>query len=116
MRALRRWTILLIVLVGLAMGVANACALQQGGALRLVLGEGGQLAAREQAHRLAQVPASLGTSCPVAASLALWEWNSVQPAARALLGAEARHPTGREARCSECLRAPAGRCIAPCPG
>ncbi|MCT8002297.1 extensin family protein [Sphingomonas sanguinis] len=33
-------------------------------------------------------PAALGVSCPVAASLALWEWNSVQPAARALLGAE----------------------------
>lgn len=33
-------------------------------------------------------PASLGVSCPVAASLALWEWNDLQPAARALLGAE----------------------------
>lgn len=33
-------------------------------------------------------PASLGISCPVAASLALWEWNAVQPAARELLGAE----------------------------
>lgn len=26
-------------------------------------------------------PASLGTSCPVAAALAAWEWNGVQPAA-----------------------------------
>ncbi|MET3436641.1 extensin family protein [Sphingomonas sp. 1185] len=33
-------------------------------------------------------PASLGISCPVAASLALWEWDSVQPAARDLLGAQ----------------------------
>lgn len=31
-------------------------------------------------------PATLGISCPVAASLALWEWNVVQPAARELLG------------------------------
>lgn len=40
------------------------------------------------ALRIDYRPASLGISCPVAASLALWEWNSVQPAARALLGAE----------------------------
>lgn len=33
-------------------------------------------------------PATLGVSCPVAASLALWEWDAVQPAARALLGSE----------------------------
>lgn len=33
-------------------------------------------------------PASLGISCPVAASLALWEWNVVQPAARALFDAD----------------------------
>jgi hypothetical protein len=31
-------------------------------------------------------PADLGTSCPVAAGLALWEWNVVQPAALARLG------------------------------
>jgi len=31
-------------------------------------------------------PAGLGVACPVAAGLAAWEWNSVQPAARALLG------------------------------
>jgi len=31
-------------------------------------------------------PAGLGTACPVAAALAKWEWDSVQPAARALLG------------------------------
>lgn len=33
-------------------------------------------------------PATLGVSCPVAASLAVWEWDAVQPAARALLGSE----------------------------
>lgn len=33
-------------------------------------------------------PATLGVSCPVAASLALWEWDAVQPAARELLGSE----------------------------
>ena len=31
-------------------------------------------------------PADLGTSCPVAAALSVWEWNVVQPAARRLLG------------------------------
>lgn len=31
-------------------------------------------------------PADLGTSCPVAAALALWEWNVVQPAALEHLG------------------------------
>jgi len=31
-------------------------------------------------------PAGLGTSCPVAAGLAAWEWASVQPAAREVLG------------------------------
>ena len=40
------------------------------------------------ARDLAYRPAAPGLSCPVAASLALWEWNSVQPAARELLGAE----------------------------
>ena len=30
---------------------------------------------------IAYRPAGLGTSCPVAAALALWEWNAVQPAA-----------------------------------
>ena len=33
-------------------------------------------------------PADLGTSCPVAAALAVWEWEVVQPAARRHLGAE----------------------------
>ncbi len=37
-------------------------------------GRGGALA-------LAYRPADLGTSCPVAAGLALWEWHVVQPAA-----------------------------------
>lgn len=32
-------------------------------------------------------PANLGTSCPVAAALAMWEWNVVQPAAQRHLGA-----------------------------
>jgi hypothetical protein len=32
-------------------------------------------------------PPGLGTSCPVAAALAMWEWNVVQPAAERLLGA-----------------------------
>jgi hypothetical protein len=31
-------------------------------------------------------PTGLGTSCPVAAALAVWEWEVVQPAARARLG------------------------------
>src|SRR4051812_2289227 len=31
-------------------------------------------------------PAGLGTSCPVAAGLALWEWHVVQPAALARFG------------------------------
>jgi hypothetical protein len=33
------------------------------------------------AQRIAWRPADLGVSCPVAASLALWEWHFVQPAA-----------------------------------
>ena len=37
------------------------------------------------ARRAAYRP-TLGTSCAVAASLALWEWHSVQPEARTLLG------------------------------
>lgn len=40
------------------------------------------------AQAIAYRPASLGVSCPVAASLALWEWNGVQSAARELLGSE----------------------------
>jgi hypothetical protein len=36
----------------------------------------------------AYAPADLGTSCPVAAALALWEWHVVQPAAIRHLGAE----------------------------
>ncbi|MBX3563686.1 MAG: extensin family protein [Sphingomonas sp.] len=32
-------------------------------------------------------PANLGTSCPVAAALAVWEWNVVQPAAQRRFGA-----------------------------
>lgn len=33
-------------------------------------------------------PGDLGTSCPVAAALALWEWNVVQPAARRHFGVQ----------------------------
>ena len=38
------------------------------------------------ARRIAFTPAGLGTSCPVAAALAVWEWNVVQPQAEAILG------------------------------
>ena len=38
--------------------------------------------------RIGWRPADLGTSCPVAAALALWEWHVVQPAARRHLGAQ----------------------------
>ena len=38
------------------------------------------------ARRIAFAPADLGIACPVAASLAMWEWNVVQPAAQELLG------------------------------
>lgn len=40
------------------------------------------------ARAISYRPATLGMSCPVAASLALWEWDAVQPAARELLGSE----------------------------
>ena len=45
------------------------------------LGRGGALA-------IAYRPADLGTSCPVAAGLALWEWHFVQSAAIAHLGSK----------------------------
>ena len=38
------------------------------------------------ARRIAFSPAGLGTSCPIAAALAKWEWDVVQPAARRLFG------------------------------
>lgn len=38
------------------------------------------------ARRIAFTPAGLGTSCPVAAALSVWEWNVVQPAAQARFG------------------------------
>jgi hypothetical protein len=41
---------------------------------------------RGGALAIAWRPSDLGTSCPVAASLALWEWNFVQPAALQHLG------------------------------
>lgn len=37
-------------------------------------------------RRIAYRPARLGVSCPVAAALAVWEWEVVQPAARRYLG------------------------------
>jgi len=36
---------------------------------------------------VAYTPARLGTSCAVAATLAMWEWDVIQPAARKYLGA-----------------------------
>ncbi len=39
------------------------------------------------ARRIAFRPAGLVTSCPVAAALAMWEWDVVQPAAQAHFGA-----------------------------
>lgn len=38
------------------------------------------------ARRIAFNPPALGTSCPVAAALAVWEWEVVQPAARRIYG------------------------------
>lgn len=38
-------------------------------------------------RRIAFTPAGLGVACPVAAALAMWEWNVVQPAAERLLDA-----------------------------
>lgn len=38
------------------------------------------------ARRIDYSPANLGISCPVAAGLAMWEWNIVQPAAEKHLG------------------------------
>lgn len=42
---------------------------------------------RGGSRSIGYAPAGLGTSCAVAAGLAVWEWNVVQPAARRLLGA-----------------------------
>ncbi len=44
--------------------------------------------ARGGALEIGWRPAGLGTSCPVAAALALWEWHVVQPAALEHLGSE----------------------------
>jgi len=43
-------------------------------------GEGGS-------QQIDYAPSGLGTSCPVAAALAVWEWNVVQPAAQRHFGA-----------------------------
>ncbi|WP_294279465.1 extensin family protein [uncultured Sphingomonas sp.] len=139
MRTLRRWTILLVVVVGLAMAalllwgmarhrpqdvpwapldLGQPVGLFTGRKLTALTQDKAQctdlleragirytaLPARSDgaqcgyddvvrlttggARSIGYRPASLGISCPVAASLALWEWNNVQPAARALLGAE----------------------------
>ncbi|HWU95350.1 MAG TPA: extensin family protein, partial [Sphingomonas sp.] len=37
---------------------------------------------------IAMSPANLGTSCPVAAALSVWEWEVVQPAAQKHFGAQ----------------------------
>lgn len=38
------------------------------------------------ARRIAYAPSSVGIACPVAAALAVWEWNVVQPAAQRHFG------------------------------
>lgn len=38
------------------------------------------------ARRIAYTPATLGVACPVAAALAMWEWDVVQPAAERRFG------------------------------
>jgi hypothetical protein len=38
------------------------------------------------ARRIGFAPADLGVSCPVAAGLAVWEWEVVQPAAQRIFG------------------------------
>jgi hypothetical protein len=40
------------------------------------------------ARRITFSPANVGVSCPVAAALAMWEWDVLQPAARRKFGAE----------------------------
>ena len=40
------------------------------------------------AQRIGFSPAGLGVSCPIAAALAMWEWNVVQPAAQKHFGAQ----------------------------
>lgn len=46
--------------------------------------------APDGSRRIAYTPSNLGVSCPVAASLSMWEWNHVQPAAERLLGSRVR--------------------------
>ncbi|RYD48686.1 MAG: extensin family protein [Sphingomonadales bacterium] len=66
-----RYTMLASVKEGEQCGYADA----------VRLGEGG-------ARRIGFAPASLGISCPVAAALAMWEWNVLQPAAQRHFGAQ----------------------------
>lgn len=40
------------------------------------------------ARRIAFAPRDVGVACPVAAALAMWEWNVVQPAAQARFGSQ----------------------------
>lgn len=40
------------------------------------------------ARRIAFAPANVGMSCPVAAAIAMWEWNVVQPAALRRFGSQ----------------------------
>jgi len=40
------------------------------------------------ARRISFAPASLGVACPVAAALAMWEWNVIQPAAERHFGSK----------------------------
>jgi hypothetical protein len=42
--------------------------------------------AKGGARRIALSPSDVGIGCPVAAALAMWEWDVVQPAARDVLG------------------------------
>jgi len=65
-----RYTILPTVKSGATCGYADA--------LRFALGG---------AQRIDYSPARLGVSCPVAAGLAMWEWNVLQPAAQKHFGA-----------------------------
>lgn len=65
-----RYTILPAVKSGERCGYADALRLGSGGSQRLEFS-----------------PARLGVSCPVAAGLAMWEWNVLQPAAQKHFGA-----------------------------
>jgi len=65
-----RYAMLAPVQGGERCGYADAVRLSEGGARRIDF-----------------APSNLGVSCPVAAALAMWEWNVVQPAAQRHFGA-----------------------------